>query len=1099
MARKALVIGLGTTGGEVCNRLIKRLMWEHGSLDRTPWLRFLVLETAGAASATQQDTANDASVRSTHDGRTEAEKTGNFRYIPVQQNAQLKDVITHPDRWKAQIDPTSWLNPEFLTFLANLRGPGAGNIRQFGRLATLFPAHLNAFQEDVRRRLIELSALTTASASEAFGVPLNFDQSRVDLFVCGTLAGGTGSGSFLDIPHLLRENSAFRNGMQIIALLAGYPDNGGTNEYGSNTYHALREYHHMATPGTEYKALINGREIHSDSQPYDEFHLICPANDKRDEVTRMVSSVADYVYLRAFSPDADTVMLQREADYGSGYSTASKLGQQQNQATFGISGIEYPAQRYIETLQLKLAKNAFSRWLSDRADDPPTYGDDLKRAVRQSLAERGLVDRAGKSALMIASSTPASPNAVPVAADLRQAINTLLSDQARQSQGDLQRLREARSQADYALGQGDTGSPAPGLPRDCVKQRISENQARVRAESRTALANELRKTLTDLTYNLSGLHYAREYVQEAQRLIGEEREKLEQRDPATGAYTLLTQRDSLRNQLTTVEDELQAVRRDPFLAILGGKGWATSRVLGEWSEAAQDYYASSTAIQEQTAMLDIYAQLSEDLSVYAQRLSASAYLTEYARAFQREIEDSLEQQRNRAEDTNYEILDPVTEESLTREYEAAFLDPNNPQNRGVRDRRENEAMKNLIEALAPLIERLFTPEAPQSGYSRNVPTQFQPGKLDVEPEEWKELLRRGREQFRAIEDRHILDLLAGLPRREAEDHVAQMIARSAPMLHLDLSDTTRFEDLPMKRAGFLFFNRQSQENTNPQPKEVRLFTGFLRAYDADGLRHHETEEIHRISIIREQTAFPLSIVRGMIGDSGAYVRYAAQAPPRPTYYSRSDIKYWFPLEPVPEADEIVTLFLVMVGIKELDTQAYPIQLDSPNFANPIQFPNNLQHIRIQFSGNSQERSTARIEMTNRIFNFRQTKGNDELVLCLNDFVKRVSEYAFFKVAGAPLDTQGAKSWIIPYLRKDTHLWRVWTDLPGNGIVAFNPEILKHEAGTIMEVLNAKGERENQPITVAGYHCDCGFRFGPSADDVTKAKRCQKCGELYVYG
>jgi hypothetical protein len=45
MAQRALIIGLGSTGYDICKQLLERVQWEHGGLERAPWLEILILET----------------------------------------------------------------------------------------------------------------------------------------------------------------------------------------------------------------------------------------------------------------------------------------------------------------------------------------------------------------------------------------------------------------------------------------------------------------------------------------------------------------------------------------------------------------------------------------------------------------------------------------------------------------------------------------------------------------------------------------------------------------------------------------------------------------------------------------------------------------------------------------------------------------------------------------------------------------------------------------------------------------------------------------------------------------------------------------------
>ena len=45
--RRTLIIGLGSTGRDICDDILTRILWSSGnnSLDKVPWVDLLVLET----------------------------------------------------------------------------------------------------------------------------------------------------------------------------------------------------------------------------------------------------------------------------------------------------------------------------------------------------------------------------------------------------------------------------------------------------------------------------------------------------------------------------------------------------------------------------------------------------------------------------------------------------------------------------------------------------------------------------------------------------------------------------------------------------------------------------------------------------------------------------------------------------------------------------------------------------------------------------------------------------------------------------------------------------------------------------------------------
>lgn len=111
--------------------------------------------------------------------------------------------------------------------------PGAQQIRRMGRV--LFANHLNAFRAVVQQLVGEITAGT---ANEAH------------FHICGTLAGGTGSGAIVDAVAQLRELYPNSNDFKIYLYGLITPNNAGIRDAGwfyPNQYAALMEINALAT------------------------------------------------------------------------------------------------------------------------------------------------------------------------------------------------------------------------------------------------------------------------------------------------------------------------------------------------------------------------------------------------------------------------------------------------------------------------------------------------------------------------------------------------------------------------------------------------------------------------------------------------------------------------------------------------------------------------------------------------------------------------------------------------------------------------------------------------------------------------------------
>src|SRR4051794_1568072 len=116
--RKLLVLGLGSTGADICNDLADRLIEEFGALERVPWIRFLCVETNTGATGT---------LTSGQDMMT----------LPI-TSAEYESNVKDPSVLDGAIHWLTWRDKVLVESVRDVQS-GAGNKRMIGRLAFLFP------------------------------------------------------------------------------------------------------------------------------------------------------------------------------------------------------------------------------------------------------------------------------------------------------------------------------------------------------------------------------------------------------------------------------------------------------------------------------------------------------------------------------------------------------------------------------------------------------------------------------------------------------------------------------------------------------------------------------------------------------------------------------------------------------------------------------------------------------------------------------------------------------------------------------------------------------------------------------------------------
>ena len=186
---------------------------------------------------------------------------------------------------------------------------GAGQIRIESRLGSFYQQKHGNMVPRLRRLLEELKNHEHGHR--------RLDSSEIRIVMCYSVAGGTGSGSFLPMAYTLRDQaSALGNPTMIgvCVLPAVFEDRTGANKDGTfaNSYAALKEVEHLMKLGSPESAFFpeDGVEFHYDpsdeskkrvkQRPFDFMYLI--DKPERFTVSSPVDAAADGLYLQLFSP-----------------------------------------------------------------------------------------------------------------------------------------------------------------------------------------------------------------------------------------------------------------------------------------------------------------------------------------------------------------------------------------------------------------------------------------------------------------------------------------------------------------------------------------------------------------------------------------------------------------------------------------------------------------------------------------------------------------------------------------------------------------------------------------------------------------------------
>nr|BAL56456.1 hypothetical conserved protein [uncultured prokaryote] len=365
---KALVIGLGSSGIEVCDKVIERVRWELGDVGRAPWIRFLGIETNQTVDTALRD-------------------LGDLLLVTIDANEYSALLNGHP-AYNERLHLNQWADLDVLRQLpANAVTAGAGNIRMVGRLVFFY--RYNDISQQISARLNHLRTLTVGEAMERRGPllsgenpPLVFNDNSLRIFVVGTLCGGTCSGMVSDFGFLLQLLS---NPNDCIIGMFTLPSPNLTaaiepkaERFKKNAYTALVElnhYHLTHREGEPHIIFPDGRQVDLHGTPYDRPYLFFPRGISDEDIDSLHRMIADRIFLNIFATGTDSAHRDVDAPRGDRFRRAHVF------LNVGISTMEYPAERIVAACTNRQLAYTLGQWNRRTLDEAK---------VRSRLSELGL-------------------------------------------------------------------------------------------------------------------------------------------------------------------------------------------------------------------------------------------------------------------------------------------------------------------------------------------------------------------------------------------------------------------------------------------------------------------------------------------------------------------------------------------------------------------------------------------------------------------------------------------------------------------------------------------------------------------------------------
>jgi hypothetical protein len=358
-----VVVGVGGTGVEVMSRLRRLIQESYGDLNSFPIVSFLSIDTDRDYKVTNSEAAgHNLEDHEKHWARV----TGN----EVQDI--LSDMAKYP--WIE-----SWFPPELEKNVSALEA-GAGQIRACGRFAFFF--NYNEIRDKFRSAIERVKGHEQNMLSK-YGVTVI--PNSVNIFVVGSLSGGTGSGMLIDTGYCIRQwlqGQGSTSTTAIVPMPNAFTNISVGERVLENGYAALIELSYYSDTRTVYRYNFSSgskNQISDSKPPFDFTYLVGLKNGEAefslDQIREMIALNIFLDLTSDFAPHKRSIR-----------DNISKNWLQQDQAgrgyprsfmSFGLSSIEFPLYQVRAILSNRMSSELIGWILNEQSILPPNMHDVL--------------------------------------------------------------------------------------------------------------------------------------------------------------------------------------------------------------------------------------------------------------------------------------------------------------------------------------------------------------------------------------------------------------------------------------------------------------------------------------------------------------------------------------------------------------------------------------------------------------------------------------------------------------------------------------------------------------------------------------------------
>lgn len=352
-----VLVGIGGTGHEVLAR-VRRLVEEtYGSLKNFPIISFLVIDTDRDYKVSNPEAAGSP-------------LKDNERHWASVTGKESRNMVSNMSNFP-WID--SWFPRELERNLGALEA-GAGQIRACGRFA--FFCNYHAIQQKFSEACKRIKGRENFML-DRYGIKVS--STGLNVFVAGSLSGGTGSGMLIDIGYCIRHWLRGEASPLVTAIVPMPNAFAGINvgdRVLANGYAALMELSYYSDYRTEYLSQFSGQgvdEVRTSQAPFDFTYLVGTKNgDSEFKLDQLRELIAQNIFLDLtsdFSPHKRSIRDNIKSAWAS--QDPGGRGYPKNFMSFGLATVEIPLAQIRTSLSNRIATDLVSWWLNESVQLPP--------------------------------------------------------------------------------------------------------------------------------------------------------------------------------------------------------------------------------------------------------------------------------------------------------------------------------------------------------------------------------------------------------------------------------------------------------------------------------------------------------------------------------------------------------------------------------------------------------------------------------------------------------------------------------------------------------------------------------------------------------